>query len=190
MEKYEMTTKSIEERAKETLEKRIRGSFGFRAADSILSGYNAEENVNIYKAHGGTRDELATSLELAIERAEPTVSAADIAKSLDVDAGEAKEILDEQTREFKEMQENKAEYLATLQKSFDKAKGKYDHISSFSADNITRVVDNLVRSARKQFIRSKNSDWARAVQEAATPVLEEVIKKATPVEQPSDKVAA
>jgi len=185
-----MTTKTIEERAKETLEKRIRGSFGYRSADSVLNGYNAEENVNLYKAHGGDREGLVISLDLAIERTEPTVTAADIAKSLDVDAGEAKEILVEQEEEFKLHQENKDMYLEELNETYDKAPGKYDHISSFSADNITRVVDNLIRSARKQFIRSKNADWARAVQEAATPVLTEVMEKAKPTEEQSDEVAA
>lgn len=175
--------KTIEQRAKETVQRRVLGSFGYRAADSVLSGFDATENVNIYKSHGGTIEGLEESLNLAIERAEPEVSAAEIASSLDVDAGEAKQILEEQQLEYKDMQENRDQYLKQLQNLYKKADGKYDHLSSFSVDNFQRIADNLVRAARKQFVRTKNPEWAKAVQDAVTPMLSDVMAKAQSTEK-------
>lgn len=169
--------KTIEERATDTLNRRIQGSFGYRAADSILQGFDASENILVFKAHGGSKEGLEGSLDLAIERAKPDVSVKDVVDNLGLDAGEAKEFLDEEEVAYKDMQENRGQYLKQLHNAFDKAPDSYTHLSTYTVENFQRVADNLVHSARKQYIRTKNADWTNAVQAAVTPLMTEVLKR-------------
>lgn len=166
----------IVKRAKETVQKRLRGSFGYRAAESIVNGYNAVENCTVFKAHEGTKDELPRLLDLVIERLKPVATAKEAAEKLGVDLGEAQAYLDEETEEWKTAQKHRDEYLKDLESTFDKAPSEYTELSAFSVDNYLRILERVQREARKQFIRSGNEDWAKAIQEASKPVYDAVIK--------------
>jgi hypothetical protein len=183
-------SKTIDERAADTLQKRLRGSFGYRAAESVVSGYNPVENMTIYKSHGGTKEDLKSSLELVIERNKPQVTAKDISDDLAVDTGEAQAILDEENMHYDEVKKEQANFQVVLDKSFDSAPSKYSELGQFSTDNYKRVIDNLLRSARAQYARSKNATWATAVKGVTDAALVELAKYAPSNEAESDEVAA
>jgi hypothetical protein len=168
--------KTIKDRAIETVQKRLRGSFGYRAAESVVNGYDPTENLAIYKSHDGTSEELDRLLTLSIERGKPQTTAKEAAAELGIDIGEAQAMLDEGKEQYDEVVKNRAEFLKELTEAFKKAPKVPKEISTFNADNYNRVLDNLVRDARKQFMRSKNAEWANAVNEAVTPVQAAVIK--------------
>ena len=167
---------AIQKRAEDTVQKRLRGSFGYRGAESVVNGYNAVENLTIYKAHGGTEDELERLLNLAIERAKPQSTAKEAAKALGIDIGEAQAMLDEEEVFYAEMVKHQGDYLKELKASFKKAPSEYKELSEFSASNFNRVLDNLLAEARKQYLRSRNVEWANAVNEAVKPVQAAVVK--------------
>jgi uncharacterized membrane-anchored protein YhcB (DUF1043 family) len=169
----------IKKRAVETVQKRLRGSFGFRAAESVTNGFKATENLTVYKAHEGTKDELPRLLDLAIERTKPQVTVEEYAKRMGVtDIGEAQAILDEQSEEYDEHVKNKAKMLKDLEAEFDAAPSKYKELSQYAGDNYKRVLQNVQQDARKQFIRSGKEDWAKAIEAAVTPLLTAVVKLA------------
>lgn len=185
-----METKTIENRAEETLQKRLRGSFGYRAAESVVQGYKPTENMTIYKFHGGTKEDLKGSLELVIERNKPQVTAKDISDDLAVDTGEAQAILDEEMANYAEVKAQEATYQKILDKAYDEAPSEYTELGQFATDNYKRVIDNLLRSARAQFVRSKNATWATAVKGVTDNALTELAKFAAKNETDSDEVAA
>ena len=112
--KGEVTVTDINQRAKETVQKRLRGSFGYRAAESTVNGFDANENCTVFKAHEGTKEELPRLLDLVIERLKPTVSAKDAAEKLGVDIGEAQAILDEETEVHEAALKARDQFLKTL----------------------------------------------------------------------------
>jgi hypothetical protein len=183
-------TKTVEERAAETLQKRLRGSFGYRAAESVVQGYNPTENMTIFKAHGGQKADLKGSLELVIERNKPQVTAKDISDDLAIDTGEAQAMLDEENQHYDEVKKEQDNFQVVLDKAFDTASDKYSELGQFSTDNYKRVVDNLLRSARAQYARSKNATWANAVKGVTDTALTELAKYAPKNEEGSDEVAA
>jgi hypothetical protein len=166
----------IKDRAVATVQKRLRGSFGYRAAESIVNGFDGLENLTVFKAHEGTKDELPRLLDLVIERLKPVMSAKDTAKALNMDIGEAQAALDEETEVWEEAVENRTKYLTTLNKAFDKAPSEYTELSAFSVDNYVRILDRVTKEARKQYIRSGNEEWAKAITEASQPVYDAVMK--------------
>ena len=169
----------IKDRAVVTVQKRLRGSFGFRAAESIVNGFDGVENLTVFKAHEGTKDELPRLLDLVIERLKPTVDAKEAAKALDVDIGEAQAILEEETDTYNAALEARDEFLGRMNKAFDAAPSEYTELSVFSVDNYVRILDRVQREARKQFVRTGNDDWAKAVSEATKPVYDAVMKYKT-----------
>ena len=183
-------TKTIEERAADTLQKRIRGSFGYRAAESVVNGFDPLENITVFKAHGGLKDTLEGSLDLFIERAKPQVTAKEIADDMAVDTGEAQAILDEENTVYDAIVKDRDHSLKTLERAYDKAPAKYTELSQFSADNFRRVVDNLERSARAQYVRSRNTEWVTAIKGVTATALTELAKYAPQNEAQSDEVAA
>ena len=166
----------INQRAVETVQKRLRGSFGYRAAESVVNGFDGVENLTVFKAHEGTKDELPRLLDLVIERLKPVATAKDAAQKLDVDIGEAQAILDEEIEVHTAALKARDEFLKKLETTFDKAPSKYSTLSAFSLDNYIRILDRVQREARKQFIRTGNEDWAKAVSEATKPVYASVMK--------------
>lgn len=169
----------INERAVQTVQKRLRGSFGYRAAESIVNGFDGMENITVFKAHEGTKEELPRLLDLVIERLKPIATAKEAAKKLDVDIGEAQAILEEETDTYNAALNARDEFLTKLESTFDKAPSEYTELSVFSVDNYVRILDRVQREARKQFIRTGNEDWAKAVSEATKPVYEAVMKYKT-----------
>jgi len=168
----------INKRAIETAQKRLRGSFGFRAAESVVNGFNATENLTVYKAHEGTKDELPRLLDLAIERTKPQVTAEDYAKRMGGDVGEAKAILDEQVEEHKTLVSERPKLLKRLETQFKDAPSKYTELSQYANDNYQRVLKALAHDARRQYIRTGREDWAKAVEAAVNPLLMAVVKLA------------
>lgn len=166
----------INQRAVETVQKRLRGSFGYRAAESVVNGFSATENLTVFKAHEGTKDELPRLLDLVIERLKPVTTAKEAAKKLDVDIGEAQAILDEETEAWEDAVKNRDATLKKLSAEFDKAPSEYKELSAFSVDNYVRILERVTREARKQFIRSGNEEWAKAITEASQPVYNAVMK--------------
>lgn len=166
----------INQRANETVQKRLRGSFGYRAAESVVNGFDGIENITVFKAHEGTKEELPRLLDLVIERLKPSVSAKDAAKKLDVDIGEAQAILDEENDVYDAAVKARNEFLTKLESTFDNAPSEYTELSTFSIDNYVRILERLQREARKQFVRTGNEDWALAVSKATKPVYEAVMK--------------
>lgn len=166
----------IQKRASETIQKRLRGSFGYRAAESTVNGFKATENLTVFKAHGGTDEELPRLLDLVIERLKPVTTAKEAAKRLDIDIGEAQAILDEENEAYDNVVKHRADYLKDLLAQYKTAPAKYTELSAFSVDNYARILDRVKHEARKQFIRSGNDEWAKAITEASKPVYDAVMK--------------
>lgn len=169
----------IKKRAMETVHKRLRGSFGFRAAESVVNGFKATENLTVYKAHDGKEDELSRLLDLAIERTKPQVTAEEYVKRMgSEDIGEAQAILDEEADEYKGHVKDRAKNLIELKAQFQAAPSTYTGLSQYAGDNYKRVLANVQHDARRQFIRTGKEDWAKAVEAAITPLLVTVTKLA------------